>query len=66
MNAKHFLIASIIAIVGIALLITTDSAFADKHNLNTLQTVLGIMLVATGVVWIAYNYKNQGGNPDKR
>jgi len=66
MNAKHFLIASIIAIVGIALLFTTDSAFADKHNLNTLQTVLGIMLVATGAVWIAYNYKNQGGNPDKR
>ncbi len=65
MKYSHFIIASLLAIVGVVLLFQIDSAIADKHNLNSLFKIGGILLIVSAVVWIFYKYKKQGGNPNR-
>ncbi len=65
MKRNHFGIASIMAIVGVVLLFQIDSAIADKHNLNSLFTIGGILLIVSALGWIIYKYVKQGGNPNR-
>ncbi len=65
MKYSHFIIASVLALVGVVLLFQIDSAIADKHNLNSLFKIGGILLIVSAVVWIIYKYNKQGGNPNR-
>jgi hypothetical protein len=49
MTTRNFLIVVILFMVGLVVLFTKDSAFADAHKLNLLYLVVGISLVAGAI-----------------
>ena len=65
MKNKHFLIASAMALTGMVLIFNVGSAFADKHNINSVFAIVGALLTASAVGWIAYRYVKSGGNPNR-
>ena len=50
----YFTLMTILSFAGGILLFTTDSAFADKHNLATAYTVVGVGLLL-GAIYCLYN-----------